>query len=94
MSSRTHNQAGYKYTTLQIKKEHVCLLNAFENRNGKILIEVTQGTVLNEYAVTDLFDYYIHYDINRFSKGDKIQRFLYMTLIITILMVFCIGLIL
>ena len=56
------------------EKEHDSLLNALENRNGKILIEVTQGTVLNEYGDgVDICNYYIHYDINRFSKGDKVQ---------------------
>lgn len=56
------------------KHEHDILLDTLENRNGQIIIEVVQGTVLNENGDgVDVCGYCIHYDTDRFSKGDKVQ---------------------
>ena len=45
-----------------------------ENRNGKIIIEVIDGTVLDDNGNgTDITGKYIKYDSDRFSKGDKVQ---------------------
>lgn len=56
------------------KHEHDILLDSLENRNGQIIIELIQGTVLDENGDgVDVCGYYTHYDIDRFSKGDKVQ---------------------
>lgn len=50
------------------------LLDALETRNGKIIIEVTTGTVDDaEGNGTDTNGYYVKYDNTRFSEGDKVQ---------------------
>lgn len=54
--------------------DHEKLLDALENRNGKIVIEVSNGTVLdNEGNGQDICGYYIKYNSNRFSAGDQVQ---------------------
>ena len=47
---------------------------AVEHRNGKFIIELLQGTVIDsEGNGLDCCGYYTHYDNTRFSEGDKIQ---------------------
>ena len=54
--------------------DHEKLLDALETRNGKIIVEVSSGTVLdNEGNGQDICGYYIKYDSNRFSAGDQVQ---------------------
>ena len=54
--------------------DHEKLLDALENRNGKIIIEVSSGTVLdNEGNGKDSCGYYIKYDSSRFFAGDQVQ---------------------
>ncbi len=54
--------------------DHEKLLDALENRDGKIVIEVSNGTVLdNEGNGQDICGYYIKYNSNRFSAGDQVQ---------------------
>ena len=54
--------------------DHEKLLDVFENRDGKIVIEVSSGTVLdNEGNGKDICGYYIKYDSSRFSAGDQVQ---------------------
>lgn len=54
--------------------DHEKLLDALENRDGKIVIEVSSGTVLdNEGNGKDICGYYIKYDSSRFSAGDQVQ---------------------
>lgn len=49
--------------------DHEKLLDALENRDGKIVIEVSSGTVLdNEGNGKDICGYYIKYDSSRFSE--------------------------
>lgn len=56
------------------KEEFDRLTPILENRNGKIIIEVIDGTVLdNNGNGTDITGKYIKYDSDRFSKGDKVQ---------------------
>ena len=56
------------------ESDHEKLLDALENRNGKIIIEVSNGTVLdNEGNGQDICGYYIKYDSERFSAGDQVQ---------------------
>ena len=54
--------------------DHEKLLDTLENRDGKFIIEVSSGTVLdNEGNGKDICEYYIKYDSNRFSAGDQVQ---------------------
>lgn len=56
------------------QKEFDNMTKILENRKGKIIIEVVNGTVLDDYGNgTDTLGNYISYDSNRFSKGDKVQ---------------------
>lgn len=56
------------------ESDHEKLLDALENRNGKIIIEVSSGTVLdNEGNGRDICGYYIKYDSERFSAGNEVQ---------------------
>ena len=56
------------------ESDHEKLLDALENRNGKIIIEVSSGTVLDDEGNgQDICGYYIKYDSERFSAGDQVQ---------------------
>ena len=56
------------------KEEFDRLTPILENRNGKIIIEVIDGTVLDDNGNgTNITGKYIKYDSDRFSKGDKVQ---------------------
>lgn len=50
------------------------LIPILENRNGKIIIEVIEGTVSDaDGNGIDSCGNYIHYDMDKFSIGDKVQ---------------------
>lgn len=54
--------------------DHEKLLDALETRNGKIVIEITTGTVLDDKGNgRDICGYYIKYDSDRFSAGDLVR---------------------
>lgn len=56
------------------KKEYDDITEILENRKGKIIIEVVNGTVLDDDGNgTDTLGNYISYESARFSKGDKVQ---------------------
>ena len=56
------------------ESDHEKLLDALENRDWKIVIEVSNGTVLdNEGNGQDICGYYIKYDSERFSAGNEVQ---------------------
>lgn len=60
------------HTTNQ--KEFDDVTEILENRKGKIIIKVVNGTVLDDDGNgTDTLGNYISYDSSRFSKGDKVQ---------------------
>lgn len=67
------------YTLTQ--KDFDALTPILENRNGKIIIEVSNGTVSDsEGNGTDDCGYYRHYDSEKFSPGDYVQSvFVYNT---------------
>lgn len=61
----------YHVTT---EKEYDTLLDSLENRNGRIIIEISYGSVLDDDGNgADTLGYYRHYDNERFTEGDKIQ---------------------
>ena len=56
------------------ESDHEKLLDALENRNGKIIVEVSSGTVLDDEGHgRDICGYYIKYDSERFSAGNEVQ---------------------
>lgn len=56
------------------KKSFNALTPILENRNGKVIIEIIEGTVLdNNGNGTDIVGKYIKYDSDRFTKGNKVQ---------------------
>lgn len=56
------------------ESDHKKLFEALENRDGKVIVEVSSGTVLdNEGNGQDICGYYIKYDSSRFSAGDQVQ---------------------
>lgn len=56
------------------ESDHEKLLDALENRNGKIIVEMSSGTVLDDEGNgQDICGYYIKYDSERFSAGDQVQ---------------------
>lgn len=61
------------YYTLT-KDEFNALTPILENRNGKIIVEVTQGTVLDaDGNGKDTCGNYIHYDMDKFSVSDRVE---------------------
>ena len=45
-----------------------------ENRNGKIIIEVIETTVLdNDGNASDAFGFYVKYESGKYRKGDRVQ---------------------
>ncbi len=56
------------------ESDHDKLLDALENRNGKIVVEISTGTVLDTNGNgQDISGYYRKYDSSRFSAGDRVQ---------------------
>lgn len=59
------------------QKDYDAMTEILENRNGKIIIEVIEATVLdNEGNGSDQFGFYVKYDSSRFAKGNKVQSIL------------------
>lgn len=56
------------------ESDHNKLMDVLENRDGKIIIEVLNGTVINKNGDgVDICGYYIKYDMDNFRVGDKVQ---------------------
>lgn len=56
------------------KEEFDRLTSVIENRNGRIVIEMVDATVLDDDGNgSDSFGFYVKYDSGRFSKGDKVR---------------------
>lgn len=56
------------------EKDFDALTPILENRNGKIIIEVSNGTVSDaDGNGTDDLGYYRQYDSERFTTGDRVQ---------------------
>lgn len=61
----------YHVTT---EKEYDTLFEALQNRNGRIIIQISYGSVLdNDGNGADTLGCYRHYDKERFAEGDRIQ---------------------
>lgn len=59
---------------IKSKQDYNTLCNALEARNGKIVIEISCGTVTSENGDgLDICGYYRAYDPDRFSNGDMVQ---------------------
>lgn len=58
----------------RMRNDYDAMTEVLENRNGKIIIEVIEATVLDDDGNgSDQFGFYVKYDLKRFSKGDKVQ---------------------
>lgn len=58
----------------RIQKDYDAMTEILEHRDGKIIIEVIEATVLDDEGNgSDMFGFYVKYDSTRFSKGDKVQ---------------------
>ena len=56
------------------KEEFDRLTSVIENRNGRIIIEMIDATVLDDDGNgSDSFGFYVKYDSGQFSKGDKVR---------------------
>lgn len=56
------------------KEDFDRLTSIIENRNGRIIIEMVDATVLDDDGNgSDSFGFYVKYDSGQFSKGDKVR---------------------
>lgn len=56
------------------KEDYNKMTDILENRNGKIIIEVIETTVLdNDGNASDAFGFYVKYESGKYRKGDKVQ---------------------
>lgn len=67
-------QTDYVIVTSEMTSDEA--FSTIENRNGKVVVEIIEGTVLDdegngEYSYDD-YSYYIHYDPDVYRKGDKV----------------------
>lgn len=72
-----HSLHGWDNTEIyftRTQKDYDAMTEILENRNGKIIIEVIEATVLDDEGNgSDQFGFYVKYDSKRFSKGDRVQ---------------------
>ena len=72
-----HSLHGWDNTEIyftRTQKDYDAMTEVLENRNGKIIIEVIEATVLDDEGNgSDQFGFYVKYDSKRFAKGDKVQ---------------------
>ena len=72
-----HSLHGWDNTEIyftRTQKDYDAMTEILENRNGNIIIEVIQATVLDDEGNgSDQFGFYVKYDSKRFAKGDKVQ---------------------
>lgn len=72
-----HSLHGWDNTEIyftRTQKDYDAMTEILENRNGKIIIEVIEATVLDDEGNgSDQFGFYVKYDSSRFAKGDKVQ---------------------
>ena len=59
---------------IRTQEEYDRLTPIIENRNGRIIIEIIDATVLDDDGNgSDQFGFYVKYDSRRFSKGDHVR---------------------
>lgn len=59
---------------VRTRTDYDMVTEVLENRNGKIIIEVLEATVLDDCGNgSDECGFYVKYDETRFLKGDKVQ---------------------
>ena len=56
------------------KADYDRMTEILENRQGKIIIEVIEATVLDDEGnACDDFGFYVKYDSGKYKKGDRVQ---------------------
>ena len=69
-----HKWGNVEVYFTRTQKDYDRLTKVLEHRNGKVIIEVIEATVLDDEGNgSDQFGFYVKYDSKRFSKGDKVQ---------------------
>lgn len=69
-----HKWSNVEVYFTRTQKDYDRLTKVLEHRNGKVIIEVIEATVLDDEGNgSDQFGFYVKYDSMRFSKGDKVQ---------------------
>lgn len=75
-----HSLHGWDNTEIyftRTQKDYDAMTEILENRNGKIIIEVIEATVLDDEGNgSDQFGFYVKYDAKQFSRDDKVQSIL------------------
>lgn len=74
VSELTESESDYIIITSEMTSDEA--FDILQNRNGKVVVEIIEGTVLDdegngEYSYDD-YSYYIHYDPDVYHKGDKV----------------------
>lgn len=74
VSELIESESDYIIITSEMTSDEA--FNILQNRNGKVVIEIITGTVLDdegngEYSYAD-YTYYINYDAETFHNGDKV----------------------
>lgn len=73
-AKRLYNWNNIEIHNIHDMANYDALTAILENRNGKIIIEISSGTVKNNSGDgVDVCGYYQHYDAIRFSEGDTVQ---------------------
>lgn len=74
LNEHLHRWDNVEIYFTRTQKDYDKLTEVLEHRDGKIIIEVIEATVLDDDGNgSDQFGFYVKYDSTRFSKGDKVQ---------------------
>ena len=77
LSYTTDNMIAWDNTEVyftRTKADYDRMTEILENRNGKIIVEVIEATVLDDEGnACDDFGFYVKYDSGKYEKGDRVQ---------------------
>lgn len=77
LSYTTDNMIAWDNTEVYFTRtqaDYDRMTEILENRNGKIIIEVIEATVLDyDGNACDDFGFYVKYDSGKYEKGDRVQ---------------------
>ena len=77
LSDTIYNMIAWDNTEVyftRTKADYDRMTEILENRNGKIIIEVIEATVLDDDGnACDDFGFYVKYDSGKYEKGDRVQ---------------------
>ena len=77
ITETTNNMNKWDHTEVyftRTKEDYDKMTEILENRDGKIIIEVIETTVLdNDGNASDAFGFYVKYESGKYRKGDRVQ---------------------